>query len=81
MSDSTPETATPRFATDILPLFRERDVTAMQFIIDLSSYEDVRDNAAEIVDRIADGTMPCDDPWPSEWLALLRAWVATGMSP
>jgi hypothetical protein len=80
MSDPTPETATPGFAADILPLFRERDMTAMRFIIDLSSYEDVRDNAAEIVDRIADGTMPCDDPWPPEWLDLLRAWISTGMS-
>ena len=46
------------FANDIAPLFRPRDVDAMRFAMDLSSYADVRDNAQVIYERLADGTMP-----------------------
>jgi hypothetical protein len=49
------------FAREIRPLFREEDVEAMSFAFDLSSYEDVRDNAEEIHARLAEGTMPWVD--------------------
>jgi hypothetical protein len=68
------------FAHHIRPLFRPSDVLAMEFIIDLSSYEDVRDNAEAIYERIDDGTMPCDAPWPPEHLARFRAWIDEGMA-
>jgi hypothetical protein len=67
------------FAKDIKPLFREDDRTAMDFIFDLWSYEDVRQNAEAILERIEDGSMPCDEAWPEEWVALLRRWIEEGM--
>jgi hypothetical protein len=73
------EGTAPSFERDIRPLFREDDVLAMSFILDLSSYAEVRDNAESIYDRIEDGTMPCDIPWEPEQLALLRRWIDAGM--
>jgi hypothetical protein len=52
------------FAEDIRPLFRPRDVQRMSFAFDLSKYEDVKDNAAAISERLSDGSMPCDGPGP-----------------
>jgi hypothetical protein len=71
----------PSFERDIRPLFRERDVLDMQFILNLSSYDEVREEAELIYERIADGTMPCDSTWPPERLELLRAWIDDGMNP
>lgn len=39
------------FERDIRPLFRERDVSSMSSVFDLSSYLDVRANAEEIYGR------------------------------
>jgi hypothetical protein len=78
---TTDEARPPSFAADIRPLFRDRDILAMSFIIDLAAYDDVRENAQEIVNRIADNTMPCDLPWPAERLDLFKAWVDGGMDP
>jgi hypothetical protein len=69
----------PSFARDILPLFREDDVVAMEYLFDLTSYEDVCAHAEAIHARIADGTMPCDEEWSQEWLDLFRAWIDEGM--
>jgi hypothetical protein len=41
----------------------------MSFAFDLGSYEDVRANAEEIYERLADGSMPCDARWPGEEVA------------
>jgi hypothetical protein len=67
------------FEQDIRPLFREEDVDAMSFAFDLSSYDDVQDNAEEIHARLAEGTMPCDAPWPAEQVERFRAWMDAGM--
>lgn len=72
-------TTTPGFENDIRPLFREDDREAMEFAFDLWNYDDVRDNANEILSRIEDGSMPCDEEWPQEHVELLRAWINTGM--
>jgi len=48
------------FATDVKPLFRESDRTSMQKAFDLWSYDDVVRFQDAIVDRLADGSMPCD---------------------
>ncbi|GIW06801.1 MAG: hypothetical protein KatS3mg060_1606 [Dehalococcoidia bacterium] len=69
----------PSFAADIRPLFRDRDIEAMSFAFDLSDYDQVKANAEGIYSRIADGSMPCDEPWPPERLALLRQWIDAGM--
>jgi hypothetical protein len=70
------------FAADIRPLFRESDVDAMQgYGLDLSSYEDVKARVLEIHQCLQDGSMPCDEPWPPERVALFRQWVDDGMAP
>ncbi len=72
---------TPRFESDIRPLFRPDDVRAMSFAFDLSSYDDVRANAEEIYARLADGSMPCDGSWPPEQVQRFRAWIDSGSLP
>ena len=69
------------FATDIKPLFREQDRESMDFAFDLWSFEDVRANAGMILQRIEDGTMPCDEPWQDEKIQMLRDWIAAGTPP
>jgi hypothetical protein len=71
------------FAVDIRPLFRDSpDIDSMQgYGLDLSSYEDVKARASEIYACLADGSMPCDEPWPAERLALLKRWMDEGMAP
>jgi hypothetical protein len=71
------------FATEIRPLFRDSpDIDTMQgFGLDLSSYDDVKARASEIYARLQDGSMPCDDAWPAERLALFRRWMEEGMAP
>ena len=69
------------FETEIKPLFRELDRHEMDFVFDLWSYEDVRQHAASILERIVDGTMPCDVSWPAEQIDALRAWIADGCLP
>lgn len=66
------------FAADIAPLFRPEDVRAMRFRFDLSDHADVSANAEGVLDRIEDGSMPCDATWPDEHVALLRAWIDEG---
>jgi hypothetical protein len=73
------EQPAPTFERDIRPLFRDMDVEEMSFALDLSSYEEVRDNAEAIYARLADGTMPCDSPWPEEDRERFRAWIDIGM--
>jgi len=66
------------FERDIRPLFRDKDVQSMSSAFDLSSYEDVRDNADKILATLAEGSMPCDGPWPTDRVELFRGWVDAG---
>lgn len=66
------------FERDIRPLFREGDVKAMSFAFDLSSYDDVRENAEAIYERLANGSMPCDGAWPAGDVQRFRAWIDAG---
>ena len=66
------------YARDIRPLFRDRDVRSMSFAFDLSSYDDVRENAEVIYGRLADGSMPCDGAWSPEDVERFRAWIDAG---
>jgi hypothetical protein len=63
------------FASDIRPLFRADDAEAMSWAFDLASYEDVKKNAEAIYERLAEGSMPCDDPWPDEQVQRFRDWI------
>jgi len=67
------------FERDIRPLFRPSDVDEMSFAFDLSSYEDVRENAEPIYERLADGSMPCDGEWPPEDVERFRRWIDEGL--
>ena len=69
------------FAQDIRPMFRDEDVQEMTGIanFDLSKYEDVRAHAADIYDRVADGSMPCDGGWSKEQVAKFKQWMDEGM--
>ncbi len=71
------------FAKDIRPLFRDTpDVDTMKrFGLDLSSYDDVKAQAAEIYGALTDGSMPCDGPWPADRIALFKRWMDEGMAP
>jgi hypothetical protein len=71
------------FAVDIRPLFRDSlDVDSMQgYGLDLSSYQEVKARASEIYPRLADGSMPCDEPWPPERLGLFKLWIDEGLPP
>jgi CDGSH-type Zn-finger protein/truncated hemoglobin YjbI len=68
------------FEQHIKRLFRERDRKSMKFAFDLWSYDDVRDNAQAILQRVKAGTMPCDGAWPGEWVELFGRWTQSGMS-
>lgn len=68
----------PSFERDIRPLFRSKDVEAMSGAFDLSSYEDVRTNAEQIYERLANGSMPCDGAWPPDQVERFRGWVDAG---
>jgi CDGSH-type Zn-finger protein/truncated hemoglobin YjbI len=66
------------FDEHIKPLFRERDRKSMRFAFDLWSYDDVARNADGILQRLDDGSMPCDGAWPPERIAVFRRWVESG---
>ncbi len=66
------------FETDIKPLFRERDRSAMLSHFDLWSYDDVKENAAPILSELENGAMPCDGPWPADQVARFRSWIDEG---
>ena len=71
------------FRADIRPLFRDMpDVDSMKdFGLDLSSYEQVKAQAAKIYETLENGSMPCDAPWPPEQVALFKRWMDEGMAP
>ncbi len=70
---------TPGFARDIKPLFRESDRDSMNLVFDLWNYQDVSEHADDILERLEDGSMPCDGEWPEEQIALFRRWIEAGM--
>ena len=71
------------FAVDIRPLFRDSpDVDSMQgYGLDLSSYDEVKNRAPEIYACLANGSMPCDEPWPPDRLAFFKLWMDQGCAP
>ncbi len=73
------EDSTPSFARDIQPLFRESDREAMDFAFDLWDYHDVSAHAEDILERLIDGTMPCDEEWPEQQITQFRRWIEAGM--
>jgi hypothetical protein len=78
---TAPSTAPLSFAADILGLFRPFDRESMLFRFDLHRFEHVRDNVDTILDRLEQGSMPCDEPWPPERVARFRQWIDDGLLP
>src|SRR5258708_25644073 len=73
MSDSA-----PTFTADIKPLFRESDRESMRVVFDLWSFDDVSVHSGPIFEALSAGSMPCDGPWPSDKVELLRRWIDVG---
>ena len=69
------------FAADVKSLFREEDRSSMDFVFDLWSYDDVKTNADLILQRLEDGTMPCDEAWSEDKIQTFRSWIADGYPP
>ena len=71
------------FDQAIRPLFRDKDIKTMRGIakFDLSKYDDVRNRAADIYERLSEGSMPCDSAWPKENVAKFKQWMDEGMAP
>jgi hypothetical protein len=78
MSDSSGSLS---FASDIKPMFRERDRGAMLSHFDLWSAADVVAHGDAIVAQLSSGSMPCDSSWSEERVARLKAWLADGAKP
>jgi hypothetical protein len=66
------------FERDVKPLFRDRDRQSMKWAFDLWSHDDVARNSDAILERLRDGTMPCDGAWPVEQIGLFQDWIAAG---
>jgi len=77
------------FQADILPLFTERDIRAMNKAFNLGSYDDVKAHAAAIYDRIrgvGGAVMPPppprgEGPWPQARIELFAKWITDGYQP
>jgi hypothetical protein len=50
----------------------------MTFAFDLWSHDDVSRHADAILDRLQQGTMPCDGAWPQERIEIFEGWIAAG---
>ncbi len=50
-------------------------------VLDLWSYDDVRADAAGILGRLQEGSMPCGGVWPADKIEVFRHWTGTGMQP
>jgi hypothetical protein len=75
------ETSAPiSFAAQIKPLFRSFDRQSMLSRLDLWLYSDVKAWAECIYEQVAEGNMPCDNPWPQESIDLFAAWMHDGMA-
>jgi hypothetical protein len=66
------------FASDVRPLFRDKDIKSMKFMLDLSSYDDVKQNADGILATVENDSMPCDQQWTPEQVAVLKGWIDDG---
>jgi CDGSH-type Zn-finger protein/truncated hemoglobin YjbI len=67
------------FEAHIKPLFRERDRKSMRFAFDLWNYEDVKRYADGILERLQNGSMPCDAAWPHDKIDVFERWRRAGM--
>jgi CDGSH-type Zn-finger protein/truncated hemoglobin YjbI/ferredoxin len=69
---------TVSFASHIKPLFRQRDRQSMKFAFDLWAYDDVSTRAEDVLERLRNGSMPCDGAWPEEKIQVFQRWIESG---
>jgi len=69
------------FVRDSKPLFRASDRDEMEWAFDLWRQDDVSTAADRILERLSEGSMPCDEPWPEQDVEKFRQWVAEGTPP
>lgn len=50
----------------------------MTWAFDLWLHDDVAANSEAILERLRDGTMPCDGAWPKEQIAVFQNWLDAG---
>ena len=50
----------------------------MTFAFDLWSLDDVSQNADAILNRLQEGSMPCDAAWPKEQVEIFERWISAG---
>lgn len=81
---------TVSFAKDIRPLFTKVDIDHMSGFFDLSSYDDVKTNAQDILSRLRGKGGPVmppppnkggDGPWSAEKINLFASWIDGGFQP
>ncbi|MGB0506191.1 MAG: hypothetical protein ACPGGK_08335 [Pikeienuella sp.] len=67
------------YAADIRHLFRDKDARIMRAVaaFDLHKYEDVRDNADNILNHLR-VDMPCDGLWPQSDIDRFADWIDAG---
>jgi hypothetical protein len=73
------DTSEISFEKHIKPLFREIDRESMEFAFDLWSHDEVAGNSDAILERLRDGSMPCDGAWPEEQIQVFGSWINAGM--
>ena len=66
------------FKAHLRPMFRSKDRQSMLFAFDLWSYDDVRAHAGDVLERVANGSMPCDGTWPPDRVQVFRRWTESG---
>jgi hypothetical protein len=81
MTDQPGPPAELSFEHDVRPMFRDKDRSSMLKHFDLWSHSDVRAHQDAILDKLRQGRMPCDGPWPPERVAALQRWIAGGSAP
>jgi hypothetical protein len=53
----------------------------MEFMLDLWSYDDVKNSADAILDSLSNGRMPPGNPWPADKVDLFKQWIQGGHQP
>lgn len=69
------------FAADIRPLFRTGDLECMKGFgveLDDANWMCVPANAQSVYEAVENGSMPPDEPWPADKVALFKQWMDAG---
>jgi hypothetical protein len=69
------------FAADIRPLFRDGDIACMKNVgvaLDDPAWMCVAKNAQVVYGAVSGGTMPPDEPWAEDRVALFKQWMNAG---